>query len=87
MAKTSQERYAEAFRALLKAQKEVIQDTSNRFSLKMPTNEGLPEETFITDEELDQLETKIGAAADDNRRFARLWNIGTDIVIRGRALL
>ena len=87
MAKTSQERYAEAFRALLKAQKEVIQDTSNRFSLKMPTNVGLPEETFITDEELDELEQKIGAAAEDNRRFARLWNIGTDIVIRGKSLL
>ena len=87
MAKTSQERYAEAFRALLKAQKDVIHDTSNRFSLKMPTNEGLPEETFITDEELEALEQKIGAAAADNRRFARLWNIGTDMVIRGKSLL
>ena len=87
MAKTSQERYAEAFRALMKAQKEVIQDTSNPFSLEMPTNGELPEETFITDEELDELEQKIGASAADNRRFARLWNIGTDVVIRGKSLL
>ena len=87
MAKTPQERYAEAFRALLKAQNDVIQDSSNPFSLKMPTNEGLPEETFITDEELDALEQKIGAAAEENRQFARLWNIGTDIVIRGKSLL
>ena len=87
MAKTSQERYAEAFRALLKAQKGVIQDTANPFSLNMPTNAGLPEETFITDDELDTLERKIGAAADDNRQFARLWNIGTDIMIRGKSLL
>jgi hypothetical protein len=36
---------------------------------------------------LTHLNKKIGAAADDNRRFAKLWNIGTDIVIRGKALL
>ncbi len=87
MAKTPQEKYAQAFRALLRAKRDVIQDTSNPFSLKMPTNEGLPEETFITDEELDALEQTIGAAADDNHRFARLWNMGTDIVIRGKSLL
>ena len=55
MAKTPQERYAEAFRALLKAQKDVIQDASNPFSLNLPTNGGLPEEPFINKRNLTHL--------------------------------
>lgn len=85
--KTPQEKYAEAFKALLEAKKEVINDPNNPFNLDLPTHSNLPEETFITDEEFDELAEKIGDAAADNRRFARLWNIGTDVVVKGKALL
>ena len=85
--KTPQEKYAEAFKALLKAKKEVMNDPKNPFNLDLPTHSNLPEETFITDEELDELTEKIGDAAKNNRSFARLWNIGTDIVVKGKTLL
>ena len=83
---TPQEEYAKAFRDLLKAKREVDR-ADNPFRLQMPTHEGLPEETFISDEELDRLTRKVGDAANNNRQFARLWNIGTDILIKGKSLL
>jgi hypothetical protein len=85
--KTPQEKYAEAFKALLEAKKEVMKDTNNPFNLNLPTHSGLPEETFVTEEELDELTKKVGEAAADSRNFARLWNIGTDVVIMGKTLL
>ena len=85
--KTPQEKYAEAFKALLKAKEEVMQDSNNPFNLNLPTHSKLPEETFITDAELDELIETIGEAAEDNNRFARLWNIGTDVVVKGKSLL
>jgi len=85
--KTPQEKYAEAFELLLKAKKEVIDDQSNPFSLDLPTHSGLPEETFITDEELEQLTEKVGKAASDNRKFARLWNVGTDVVAKAKSII
>ena len=85
--KSPQEIYAEAFRALLEAKKEVMRDGNNPFNLNLPTHGELAEETFITDEELEQLTQKVSEAANDNKQFARLWNIGTDVLIKGKALL
>ncbi len=85
--KSSKEKYVEAFKALLEAKKEVMNDNNNPFKLDLPTHSNLPDETFISDEELDELSNKIGDAAKDNRSFARLWNIGTDIVIKGKTLI
>jgi len=85
--KTPKEKYAEAFKALLEAKKEVMNDTTNYFNLNLPTHRGLPEETFITEEELDELTEKVGAASADNSRFARLWSIGIDVVVKGKTLL
>lgn len=85
--KTPQEKYAEAFKALLKAKEEVTQDPNNSFNLNPPTNSKLPEETFITYEELNELSEKIEEATKDNEQFERLWNIGIDVVVKGKSLL
>ena len=84
---TSKERYAKALQELIEAQKEVEKDQRNPFDFGLPTHLGLPDETFITDEELDQLSDVIGNAANDNRQFAKIWNIGTDVLLRAKALL
>lgn len=84
---TPQEKYAQAFKQLLKVKKEVIEDESNPFSLDLPTHSGLPEETFITNEELEKLTEKVGEAASDNRKFARLWNVGTDVVAKAKSIV
>lgn len=85
--KTPQQKYAEAFQALLKAKKEVIDDSSNPFNLDLPTHSGLAEETFISDDELKDLTEKVGSAAEDNQKFARLWNIGTDVVAKAKSIV
>ncbi len=84
---TPQEKYAAAFKELLKAKKEVIESNENPFSLTMPTHEGLPEESFISNAELEDMIIKVGSAAEDNRKFSRLWHIGTDIVVNAKALI
>lgn len=84
--KTPQEKYVEAFKALLEAQKEVIKESTNPFNLNMPTHTGLSNETFITDNQLEKLIEKVGKAAADNKDFTKLWNIGTDIILKGKTL-
>jgi hypothetical protein len=83
---TPKERYAKALQELIEAQKEVEKDNSNPFNFGLPTHLGLPDESFISDEELDQLSEVIGAASDDNRRFAKIWNIGTEILVKAKSL-
>ncbi len=80
------EKYLKALQDLLNAQKEVQQQDSNPFNLGLPTHLGLPNETFITDEELDSLTNIIGQASNDNQKFAKLWNLGSDILLKAKAL-
>lgn len=84
---TPQEKYAAAFKQLLEAKKDVINNENNPFSMKMPTHNGLPEESFISDDELNEVIEKVGNSASDNRNFARLWHIGTDVVVNAKALI
>jgi hypothetical protein len=84
---TPEEKYLNALKKLFEAQKEVQASSSNPFDLGMPTHLGLSSETFISESQLDVLVTKIDEAAADNRKFARLWNIGTDILIKAKVLI
>ena len=84
---TPQEKYANAFKELLEAKIEVINSEDNPFSLEMPTHQDLPDESFISDDELNEIVEKVGNSALNNSKFARLWNIGTDVVIKAKALI
>jgi hypothetical protein len=53
----------------------------------MPTHLGLSDEIFITEAELSQLSTEIGKAKNDNQKFAKIWNLGTDIALKAKAIL
>ena len=81
------EKYIKALHDLLEAQKEVQEEKSNPFNLGLPTHLGLPDETFITDDELKELSKVIEKAIDDNNKFAKLWNLGTDILLKAKSLL
>jgi hypothetical protein len=83
----ARERYAKALQELIEAQKEVEREENNPFNFGMPTHLGLSEETFVSDDEMTELSKIIGSAANDNRRFAKIWNIGTDVLLRAKALL
>ena len=84
---TPKQKYASAFKQLLEAKKEVIDSKDNPYSLEMPTHGSLSNESFISDEELNKIVEKVGNSASDNSNFARLWNIGTDVVIKAKALI
>ncbi|MEW7277899.1 hypothetical protein ABW636_04835 [Aquimarina sp. 2201CG1-2-11] len=84
--KTPQQKYIEAFTQLLRAAKELNDDISNPFNLEMPKHMGLPEETFISDSELNDLTQTLEKAAQDNMQFAKLWDLGTDIVAMAKSL-
>ena len=84
---TPKEKYAKALQALIEAQKEVEADQNNPFNFGLPTHLGLSDESFITDEELDQLSKIIGKATNDNKKFAKIWNIGSEILIKAKAIL
>jgi|TARA_B110000090_G_C13060915_1_gene323356 hypothetical protein len=84
---TPKEKYVKALTDLLAAQKEVQALESNPFNLGMPTHLGLTDETFITDAQLSQLSTVISQAANDNQKFAKIWNLGTDIALKAKAIL
>ena len=83
---TNKEKYVKAFNDLLEAQKEVQAAESNPFNLGMPTHLGLSDETFITNEQLSELSTIIGEAASDNQKFAKIWNLGTDIILKAKSI-
>lgn len=80
------EKYIKALQDLLKAQKEVQNDESNPFNLGMPLHMGLSDETFISDDELNKLTQVIDQASTDNKKFAKLWNLGSDILIKAKGL-
>jgi|GEM_PF-4932379 len=84
---TPKEKYAKALQDLIEAQKEVEADGNNPFNFGSPVHTGLSDETFISDEELDQLTEVIQSATDDNRQFAKIWSIGTDIIIKAKEIL
>ena len=80
------EKYVKALKELLEAQKEVHAEQNNPFNLGLPTHLGLSNETFITDEQLSQLTNIIGQATNDNQKFAKVWNLGTDIALKAKAI-
>lgn len=84
---TAKEKYAQALKDLLAAQKEVQAENDNPFNLGLPTHMGLSDETFISDEELSHIEQAIGESVEDNQKFAKIWNLGTDILIKAKSLL
>ena len=84
---TAKEKYATALQELIEAQKAIEADQNNPFDFGLPTHLGLADESFISDEELDQLSQIIGAAINDNKKFAKIWNIGTDVLIKAKAIL
>lgn len=84
---TPKEKYVKALKDLLEAQKEVQAEQDNPFNLGLPTHLGLSNETFISDEQLSQLSKVIGQATNDNQKFAKIWNLGTDIAIKAKAIL
>jgi hypothetical protein len=83
---TPKEKYVKALKELLEAQKEVQAEQDNPFNLGIPTHLGLSNESFITDEQLSQLSTVIGKATNDNQKFAKIWNLGTDIALKAKAI-
>lgn len=84
---TAQERYAKALKELLEAQREVQAQEDNPFNFGLPTHLGLDNETFITDQELENLASAIEQASIDNQKFAKIWNVGTDMLLKAKALL
>lgn len=83
---TPKEKYVKALKELLEAQKEVQAEQHNPFNLGMPTHLGLSNETFITEEQLAELSIIIGQATSDNQKFAKIWNLGTDIALKAKAI-
>ena len=83
---TPKEKYIKALKELLEAQKEVQAEQDNPFNLGLPTHLGLPNETFITEDQLSQLSTIIEQATNDNQKFAKIWNLGTDIVLKAKSI-
>ncbi len=83
---TPKDKYIKALKELLDAQKEVQEEQSNPFNLGLPTHLGLSDETFITDDQLSQLSILIGQATNDNKKFAKIWNLGTDIALKAKAI-
>ncbi|WP_299123426.1 hypothetical protein [uncultured Tenacibaculum sp.] len=83
---TPQEKYVKALKDLLQAQKEVQAAESNPFNLGLPTHLGLSDETFITNEQLAELSTIIGEASENNQKFAKIWNLGTDIILKAKSI-
>lgn len=84
---TPQERYAKALQELIEAQKAVEKDQGNPFNFGLPTHLGLSDDTFISEDELNKLSEKLESAASDNKKFAKIWNIGSEILIKAKALL
>jgi hypothetical protein len=84
---TPKERYVKALQELLAAQKAVQEEQDNPFNLGMPTHLGLSDETFISEAELNHLDQKIGSAVESNTSFAKIWNLGTDLLLKAKALL
>ena len=84
---TPKEKYIKALKELLAAQKEVQASENNPFHLGMPSHLGLSEETFITDAQLSQLSTEVSQAANDNQKFTKLWNLGTEIALKAKEIL
>jgi hypothetical protein len=82
----AQIKYVKALEELLKAQKEVQDEQNNAFKLGLPTHLGLSNETFITNEQLSKLAKIIGKSSSDNQQFAKLWNLGTDIILKAKAI-
>lgn len=83
---TPKEKYIKALKELLEAQKEVQAEQDNPFNLGLPTHLGLTNESFITDEQLSQIRVVIGQATNDNQKFAKIWNLGTDIALKAKAI-
>jgi len=83
---TPREKYVKALKELLEAQKEIQGQQDNPFNLGMPTHLGLSNETFISNEQLKELSTIIEQATEDNQKFAKIWNLGTDIVLKAKAI-
>lgn len=83
---TPKEKYVKALKDLLEAQKEVEAERDNPFNLGLPTHMGLSDETFISDEQLAKLIALIEQSTNDNKKFAKIWNLGTDIVLKAKAL-
>lgn len=83
---TPQEKYVKALKELLEAQKEVQAEQNNPFNLGLPTHLGLSNETFISDEQLTHLRNIISQASNDNQKFAKVWNLGTDIALKAKAV-
>ena len=81
------EKYVKALKEVFAAQKEVHAAENNPFNLGMPSHLGLSEETFITDAVLTQLSTEVSQAANDNQKFTKLWNLGTDILLKAKEIL
>jgi len=84
---TPKEKYAKALQDLIQAQKEVEEDQNNPFNFGVPTHLGLSDDTFISDDELDQLSEIIGSATKDNKKFAKIWNIGSEVLMKAKAIL
>lgn len=84
---TPQEKYANALQELIEAQKEIASDSTNPFDLGIPLHTGLPSETFISDDELNQLSTAIENSLNNNKEFAKIWTIGNEVLLKAKAIL
>lgn len=84
---TPKEKYLEALKDLLNAQEAIQQEDDNPFNLGLPAQLGLPEETFISNAELEELKTIMEEASTDNLKFAKLWNLSTDFTLSAKAIL
>lgn len=84
---TPQEKYAGALQELIEAQKEIAGDNNNPFDLGTPVHTGLSPETFISDDELNQLSTAIENSVNDNKQFAKILTIGNEILLKAKAIL
>ncbi len=57
------------------------------FELSSPRHMGLPEEAFMSEDELAHLRKAIREAARDNERLAEMYGLGAMVVARAKGLL
>lgn len=70
---SAKENFIDALHNLIEAQQAVAEEDDNPFNLGMPTHMGLDDDTFISRDELNSIQSKLNSAINDNRQFARVW--------------